>query len=173
MVWFWSKSKRLIIWNRGCAIYQGAASLVCSLSLSYQVAERGNCGRHQSYWAVFRSKVWIQTSVFFHHINLSYTHNFSVTSSQISTKIQTLRWTKHSLGSIDPWPRQSGLSFHLSRSMAPFAMDFNAKGENSHGNSQSTERRFCMRGIVFNHTFLAIYIFFSNFFLSCINVETK
>ena len=35
--------------------------------------------------AVFRSKVCIQTSVIFYHINLSYTHNFSVTSSPIST----------------------------------------------------------------------------------------
>ena len=49
---------------------------------------------------VFRSKVWIQTSVPFHHINLSYTHNFSVTSSLISTKIQTLDPTKHSQHSL-------------------------------------------------------------------------
>ena len=47
--------------------------------------------------AVFRYKLWIQTSVLFHHINMSYTHNFSVTSSLISTKIQTFPSTKHSL----------------------------------------------------------------------------
>ena len=35
---------------------------------------------------MFRSKVWIQTSILFHHINLSYTHNFSVTSSPILLK---------------------------------------------------------------------------------------
>jgi hypothetical protein len=49
------------------------------------------------YEAVLRYRAWIQTSYLFHHINLSYIYNFSVTSSLISTKIQTLRWTKHSL----------------------------------------------------------------------------
>ena len=37
---------------------------------------------------VFRTRVWIQTSVLFHHINLSYTHNFSVTSFLILTKFK-------------------------------------------------------------------------------------
>ena len=46
---------------------------------------------------MFRSKVWIQTSIIFHHINISYTHNFLVTSSRIITKIQTLHGTKHNI----------------------------------------------------------------------------
>ncbi len=46
---------------------------------------------------MFRSKVWIQTSIIFHHINISYTHNFSVTSFRIIIKIQTLHGTKHNI----------------------------------------------------------------------------
>ncbi len=50
--------------------------------------------------AVFRSKFWIQTSNFFHHINLSYIHNFSVISYQFQPKLSTLEGTKHSLRSL-------------------------------------------------------------------------
>ena len=52
--------------------------------------------------AMFRFKVWIQTSVIFHHINLSYTHNFSViyTASIACCRRQLFDPTIHSLNSV-------------------------------------------------------------------------
>ena len=50
-----------------------------------------------AFWFVDCGCVQIQTSVLFYHINLSYIYEFSVTSSLILTKIQTLDHTKHSL----------------------------------------------------------------------------
>ena len=44
---------------------------------------------------MFRSKFCIQTSNFFHHIKLSYTHNFLVTLYQFQHKLSTLEVTKH------------------------------------------------------------------------------